>query len=141
MASIYTIALISGVTGIVASQEVAYSLRVLVLGIGTSLSSTLAVCFLIVPKIIAHFYGTDSDIFGTGTTAGGATATGTAGAATAIRVQSKVNSPLGTSNSPLRPLKSETDPENGLAQRVKDLEKENEMLKEQLETALKQPVY
>uniref|UniRef100_A0A7S2UXD3 G-protein coupled receptors family 3 profile domain-containing protein n=1 Tax=Fibrocapsa japonica TaxID=94617 RepID=A0A7S2UXD3_9STRA len=126
MASIYTIALISGITGIVASQDVALSLCVLVMGVGTALSSTLAVCILIFPKMIAHYYGMDVSRNQSvdGTVGGGKGHQGLAitvsPAPTPVLVTSSYSTPVPTNY------------EEQHIKRIRDLEEEVETLKAQL---------
>jgi len=56
MISVYSIAFIFGITNIVAMQNVPLSLRVLMRGIGASLSCLVALCALFIPKILIQHY-------------------------------------------------------------------------------------
>jgi len=52
--AIYSIALILGMTSLVAAMDVPISVEILMRGIGTSISCTLSLCVLFVPKIVLY---------------------------------------------------------------------------------------
>jgi len=72
--AIYSIALIQGITNLVAAMDVPYAVKILMRGVGTSLSCTISICTIFIPKIIMYFAIDDKEVFAT---AGGGIKVGT----------------------------------------------------------------